>query len=266
MNAASAVFIESVGVAAPGLPDWLATRSALANGQDYVAAEFQRYAPNLLPPNERRRATSICRLAFQVAEEALRGSSISPQEMGAVFASSGGDTEVMDRQCKVLATAERTMSPIDFHNSVHNAPAGYWSIATGSRMPSTSLSAFDSSFAAGLLEAASMVRAESMPVLLACYDIRPPLPLWHSRPLEAPFGVSFILAAERGSDSLAHLEMLGISADAETSMQGAALEKLRTGNPAARSLPLLLALARGEAREVALPYLGRCLRIGVSPC
>ncbi len=41
--------------------------------------------------------------------------------------------------------------PTQFHNSVHNAVAGYWSIATKSTQPMTCLAAHDHSFAAGLL-------------------------------------------------------------------------------------------------------------------
>jgi hypothetical protein len=50
-------------------------------------------------------------------------------------------------------------------------------------------------------------------------------------------------------------------------MDDAALEALRASIPAARSLPLLAALARGGAGEVVLDYLaGSNLRVNMSPC
>jgi hypothetical protein len=57
---------------------------------------------------------------------------------------------------------------------------------------------------------------------------------------------------------------IGIEA---TSIDEPELEKLRTGNPAARSLPLLQAIARCEQTRIALPYLPpRTLGVEVRPC
>ena len=50
-----------------------------------------------------------------------------------VFTSSSGDGDNVHEICETLAAADRQVSPTRFHNSVHNAPAGYWSIATRSR-------------------------------------------------------------------------------------------------------------------------------------
>src|SRR5690606_40428753 len=83
-------------------------------------------------------------------EDLLRDNPVSIRRCAAVFASSGGDYPIIDQICKALCEPERLVSPTQFHNSVHNSAAGYWSIATGSRAPSTSISAFDDTFAAGL--------------------------------------------------------------------------------------------------------------------
>ena len=74
--------------------------------------------------------------------------------------------DITHQICEALARPEREVSPTSFHNSVHNAPAGYWSIATGSRLASTSICAYDVSFAAGLLEAAAYATVEHQPVML----------------------------------------------------------------------------------------------------
>lgn len=260
------VFIESVGLVAPGLADWKVAIGVLANGHGYVPAEIPRFAPSLLPANERRRATTSGRLAFQSAEEAVQATDIPASEMGAVFASGSGDTEVLDRMCKVLSVAERAVSPTDFHNSVHNAAAGYWSIATGSRLPSTALSAFDSTFAAGLMEAVSTAQAEDIPVLLVAYDMRPPVPLLASRPLSAAFSVALLLTPRRRPGSLMSLS-LDTGADiAESPMSNTGLEDLRSGNPAARALPLLQALARRQATRIGIPYFERMLAVETGLC
>ena len=105
-------------------------------------------------PAERRRAGATVKLAIAAGSEALAQAGRDPADMAMVFAASGGDGETVHEILAVLARSTREVSPTRFHNSVHNAPAGYWTVATGSRAPSTSLCAFDESFAAGLLDAA----------------------------------------------------------------------------------------------------------------
>lgn len=261
-----AVWAQAPGVAAPGLQGWRQARAVLSGAEPYAAAEMPKYAPTLLPPNERRRATAVCRLAFQAAEEALQHSALPPETLAAVFASSSGDLEVLNLICTVLATAERQVSPTHFHNSVHNAPAGYWSIATHSRMPSTSVSSFEGSVAAGLLEAATLCAAEQMPVLLVAYDIPPPPPLLAKRPVVAPFGAALVLTPAANAKSGWRLELACTAEQAPTTMREMEIERLRQGNPAARMLPLLEVLARGKGGSARLPGAGVDLQIAVTPC
>ena len=61
---------------------------------------------------------------------------------------------------------------------MHNAAAGYWSIATGSMTESNVLCAFDASFGAGLLEALTQLAVR--PAIPCCWspttpNIPPPL-------------------------------------------------------------------------------------------
>lgn len=247
------VWVEAVGLAAPGLNGWPQGRNVLTGRQAYVAEELPRYAPNLLPPNERRRATVVGRLAFQSAEEAIGGLNGAADSLAAVFTSSGGDTDIVNLICGSLATPERPVSPTHFHNSVHNAAAGYWSIATGSRLPSTSVSAFDGSFAAGLMEAAVLCRSEGQPVLLVAYDTVPGEPLHAKRPLTDNFSVALLLRPQAAAGCMASMTLSHAGGEAESTMEDAALEGLRQGNPAARALPLLQHLARGQAGRLVLP-------------
>jgi hypothetical protein len=260
------VSVAAVGLAAPGLSDWTSSQPVLRGEAGYTGCEMPRYAPGLLPPNERRRATRVGRLAFQAAEEAIRGSALPVEQVAAVFASSGGDTEVMDRICRALSAPEHAVSPTDFHNSVHNAPAGYWSIATRSRQPSTSLSAYDSSYAAGLMEAVSLVLQDCRPVLLVAYDMRPPLPLGYQRALLDDFSSALLLVPGASAGGMAlRLAPEDATVD-ETTVADPALEALRLGNPAARALPLLCALARGGAARIGLPYFERRIAVELQPC
>ena len=62
-----------------------------------------------------------------------------------------------------------SISPTRFHNSVHNAAAGYWTIGAHCMQAATAISAYDASFAEGLLEALMQLDAgaEAVPGLPA---------------------------------------------------------------------------------------------------
>lgn len=256
------LYVEAVGLAAPGLPGWSASRATLAGDAPYVAAELPPYAPALLPPNERRRATQVVRLAFRTSEDALAGTPLPAAGLATVFASSDGDTEVMHRINHALAQPARMISPTDFHNSVHNAAAGYWSIAVGARLPSTSLAAHDVSFAAALTEAAALALGDELNTLLTVCDLRMPVPLAAKRPIEAPFGVALVLTPQRTAQTLATLR-LEETQQPETAVADPGLETLRRANPAARALPLLQLLAGGRPGTAHLPAGGTTLSVTV---
>lgn len=245
------VGVKSVGLAAQGLPSWAESQAVLKGQAAYLSEELPRYAPNLLPPNERRRATAVGRLAFQSAEEAIGGINGNASHLASVFASSGGDTDIVTKICTALATEERLVSPTHFHNSVHNAAAGYWSIATHSHGVSTSLSAFDGSFAMGLLEAATLARCECQDVLLVSYDVPVPPPLDTKRPVHRPFTTALILSAD--GTGQAQLRINVAHEGMETTLEDPELEILRLNNPAARALPLLCGLAVNQPAHVTLP-------------
>jgi len=257
------VYVEAVGLAAPGLPGWTASLPVLAGAAAWAPQELPPYAPERLPPNERRRATATVRLAFRTAEDALAGAAHAPADLATVFASSDGDLDVVHRINTALVQPARLVSPTDFHNSVHNAAAGYWSIAVGAKLPSTSLAAHDASFAAGLTEAAALVQGDELNTLLVVYDIRAPAPLAALRPITEVFGVALVLTPEASLRSLAALE-LAPQAGVETTLDDAGLEGLRRANPAARALPLLRLLAARQSGAVLLPTAGGVVRVTVS--
>ena len=180
-----------------------------------------------------------------------------------MFASASGDLVITDYMCAALASDPRSISPTRFHNSVHNAPAGYWGIATGAMRPSDTVAAFDASFAAGLLEAAARIATDpASALLLVSYDAPYPEPLRQVRPIADVFGVGLVLD---GGTSGPRAEMR-LADERATAMDDPALEALRRGIPAARSLPLMRAIARGSAETVAIEYLdGRSLVVDFTP-
>jgi hypothetical protein len=260
-----ALDILGIGVVGPGLPNWEAVQAVLTGDAPYQAAPPTPPPPAALPPNERRRATLGTRIALEAGAQALARTGLDPRDLASVFAASESDLGIIDRICTDMLRDGQALSPIVFHNSVHNAVAGYWSIAQGSQRPSTSLSAWDGTLAAGLLEALAQIAVAPAdpPVLLVASDLPGPWPLAPHRSLGGPFACALVLAAtRRGEDgappALATLSLALVPRGDEDRLPpnlGANLESLRAGNPAARVLPLLRVVATGRSGAVRLPYL-----------
>jgi Beta-ketoacyl synthase, N-terminal domain len=286
--------IEGVGLLGPGLDSWTSSIAVLEGRSPYISQPTVLPTPDGLPPAERRRLGRVVKLALGAGLQATSKAGVDPATLPAVFASSGGDGNNCHEICQALSLDERLISPTRFHNSVHNAAAGYWSIATGSRAASNAVCAFDASFAAGLLEAVTQVVVDHTRVLLVAYDAQYPAPLFVKRPIPEAFGVAFVLApagasasegapaarsadavsatsvtgsARRPSDASLGRLMLSFSDSPADRMGDAALESLRASIPAARSLPLLYQLAVRQPAIVHIDYLdGRSVAVEVNPC
>ena len=262
------VFVEGVGLLGPGLRGWEAARRVLTGEEPFCSASTVIGASDLLPPAERRRTPVPVKLALAVGQEAFENAGRDAAATATVFTSSSGEGETLHHMCEALASAEREVSPTRFHNSVHNAAAGYWGIATRSREASTSLCAYDASFTAGLVEAAAQVASWRKPVALIAYDQPYPEPLHSARPILASFGAALVLAPDATRRASATFEFAVLPGNEKpTGMSDSELEKLRLGAPAARALPLLEALARKTQGDVVLDFLTEVhLRVTVSRC
>lgn len=248
-----ALGIHGIGFAAPGLVGWPAACECLAGGGAYRPETLPRLNPAGLPANERRRLSTTMRLALTVAGEAMAAADVDPAATLTVFASANGDGDIIHSICEELARPKPAVSPTKFHNSVHNAPAGYWSISAHAMTPYTAVSAHDGTFSAALLEAASLA-ATGSPVLLAAYDRPLPMPLGETRPSHDAFGCALLLQTGAEAETTVTLSLEDGSEDSVIDDPG--LEMLRAGNPAARALPLLAALARRTSGKIRLPYVG----------
>jgi hypothetical protein len=263
------LYVNGISILGSGLAGWARSRAVLAGESPLCDGVPPEPTASLLPPNEQRRSSETVRWALYVAHETLQQAETDVQEVASVFASSDSETGILDRLCTALATPSRTISPTLFHHSVHNAVSGYWGIATGSSQSSTALACYDSSFCAGLLEAAAQVKLEEKPVLLVAYDLPPPPPLYAARPFREGFAAALLLTRTPAPRTFAQLDLV-LSTDRTeeaTSMDDPRLEALRSGNQAARSLPLLAAIARPCGTVVCLEYLEeQHLLIQVVPC
>lgn len=249
-NAGLQVSVAGVGLLGPGFADWTSGQALLRTPGDWQRAATVLPPPARLAAAERRRAGAIVKLCLAVADQAVAQAGVDPSQLATVFSASTGDAANCHAMCETLATPERLVSPTRFTNSVHNASAGYWHIATACMAPSTSLCAHDASFAAGLLEAASQCVATQVPVLLVAGDVPYPEPLRSARPIPDAMAVALLLQPVGASPSVATLTLAG-GGEAATPCAHEGLEHLRREIPAARALPLLQVLAEGrEARVV----------------
>ncbi len=261
----SGLYLAAVGVLGPGLPDWPAAREVLGGKREYHYEPPPQPDARVLPPNERRRGAKSVRWAVAAAQEALDGADITAAEVATVFASSSGDGETLHQLCEALARPEREVSPTRFHNSVHNAPAGYWSIAAGSQQPSVTLCAYDGSFAAGLIEAAAQVHAYGAPVLLVTYDLPYPEPLARVRKIREPLAVALLFSREPRAGTLG-LWHVAVCEGASATRFPESLPPGLCTNPAAHALPLLATVARDVSQTIAITYVNGChLRVETQP-
>lgn len=243
------VHVESAGVLAPGLSGWAEARRAALGEAPIVPAPLVAPVPQCLPPAERRRCSATARLAIAAAEQALAGSAYPAAEMAMVFAAAEAAGEITHQLCEVLA-GTREVSPTVFHNSVHNAPLGYLSIAAGARRSGTSLCRGEWTFAAGLLHAALESLSGDAPVLFVCYDSPLPAPLRDAMSLIEPTALAFVLTPRPSERTLAVYDLALRARDG-----GAAwpewIPAAWRANPSARGLAAIGATAGRPAR---LPY------------
>ena len=258
------IYLDGLGLWEPGLTGWEQACEVLTGRQPYVAAPPTLPAIEKLPPAERRRVGLSVRLSMFIGLEAARHAGTDLANLSTVFSSAEADCDNTHAILETLASNDRALSPTRFHNSVHNAASGYWGIATGSMQPSTSLSAYDATFAAGLLEAVTQAISNGKPCLLLAYDTGFPEPLQSLRPIPTAMGVGLVINPHQ-TDAARALLKLNLSDAPATHMLRDDMEQLRQSIPAARSLPLLALLAQAHSGAVVLEYLDN-LRLGIEVC
>jgi hypothetical protein len=136
---------------------------------------------------------------------------IEPETIPSVFASTYGDLPINHYMCSTLASTPLLVSPTRFHNSVHNAVSGYWTIGTGSMRASTALAAGANTFASGLLEAVVQALANDTPVLLVAYDVGATGPMLEVAPSTGAFGAAVVVAPPQAGGQRAAFARLTIA-------------------------------------------------------
>lgn len=257
------IYVDGIGLFGPGLSGWDQACEVLT-GRLALQLEPVKLPPvETLPPAERRRVGMAIKLSMAIGYEAARNAGADPAHLATVFSSSEGDCDNCHAILETLASDDRAISPTRFHNSVHNAPSGYWSIATGCMASSTSLCTYDATFAAGFLEAATQAITSGAPCLMLAYDTTFPEPLNSLRPIPYPMGIAMVLNPVKSAAAQALLTF-NLSSSPTTKLTDVGVESLRARIPAARGLPLMCLIAKGGSGSVVIDYLDSLhLMIGV---
>lgn len=263
--------LTGIGVWGPGLRGWEDVRRTVRGELDPSAAAFEAPRPEAIPARERRRSGLTVNLAVEVMHQACAMAGLAPDLPATVFASAMGDTDITDYMARKLATEDKLLSPTKFHNSVHNAPSGYWTISAVNRQPSSFVGGFRDSFACGLLEAAACGIAEDLPVGMAAYDIANRPPFGDVLPVSETLGIALLMQPGRHAGWPLDIRVIDGRA-APPRPAHPALARLTDANPAGAGLALLEALAvdenGGGQSDLALTWplgAGSSLRLTLGP-
>jgi hypothetical protein len=187
--------LHAAAVLAPGLPNLpsLLHAARLSKPVD-PNAPFSLPIPQRLPPNERRRSSLGIRLALTCLTQIETQSPFPLSALRSVFATSDSTGEVSQKMFETLATT-REVSPVTFTHSVHNAAAGYFSIAYQNTRSSSVVSQGRESFTAGLLCALIDALTLDEPILLVCFDPAMTGPMLEQLPLRYPAACAWVISA-----------------------------------------------------------------------
>jgi len=266
MSAATvrSAWIDGIALWAPRLPGWDEAAAILRGDREAPAEPARRPSPALLPPTERRRAPDTVAVSMEVAARACEAAGVDPARTASVFASTHGDLAISDYMCETLAKTPALTSPTKFHNSVHNAAAGYWTIATGCYEPYTALSAFGYTFAQGLLEALVQAETSGAPVLYVAYDIEAKGPMATIVPSRGMLGAALVVSPAASARTQAALAWEVVPSPAPATLAGPVALALAGDNEIAPCLPLYEALAAGDGTVGLSLGPGLLLRLAVS--
>jgi len=248
-------FVSGVALWAPRVPGWTVAAPVLRGDAEAPEQPAPRPVPALLAPTERRRAPDTVAIALEVGARACESAGADPKHLASVFACTQGDLAINDYMSETLARTPTLVSPIRFHNSVHNAAAGYWTIGTGCMRPYTAISAYEDTFGEGLLETLVQTLSSGQPTLFVAYDIEARGPLAAMQPSRGIVGAGLVIAPSPGARSLARIRWRTVRGTERTAplLRNAVLVE---GNAMAACLPLFEAIAMEERRTV---------RVGLSP-
>ena len=180
-------YVRGIGFWTTGYPNIKAWTEGRAD------SETEKPDANLLQGPLRRRATPLTRMSVEVMQQALEMGGGNIAETPSIWATAHGEHSTAIGLLGMMLKGEGKLSPTKFHNSVHNTPSGYASIAAQNRSPSTTLTGGTELVASALCEAGAMVSHLDREVVLVLAD-EPLMTPFDSPETARPLATSFLLS------------------------------------------------------------------------
>ncbi len=158
-------------------------------------------AAKLLEGALRRRASPLTRMSVEVFEQAANASTFDPTAVPTIWATAHGEHDTAIKLLKMMRRGEGKLSPTHFHNSVHNTPSAYASIAESNSSASTTLTGGPELVASSLLEAFCQLEAGAGEVVVVLAD-EPLQAPFDRQDMQAPLALAFCLSSEREGASV----------------------------------------------------------------
>jgi hypothetical protein len=133
-------------------------------------------APPPLPAALKRRASGLTLLACEALGQAAADAGVALATVPLLLGSAYGEIGTAVEMMRSFAEPTGLPSPVRFHNSVHNTPISYASIAFGNGGFSTALAAGPDTVAMALVEAAALLAERGGDALLVFADEPVPAP------------------------------------------------------------------------------------------
>lgn len=161
---------------------------------EYSAHDSDLSTLNEIPTLQRRRLSSLAKLALHTAKKTLEH---APPIDYIVWSSCYGDEQKTVAILHDIADGQ-VPSPTQFSTSVHNAVAGLYSILFKDHTPSVSLSSgMSHAWQDAILEAYSYLKShQKQHALVVCYDEPLPEIYIKSHDLTAPFALAAIVSLD----------------------------------------------------------------------
>jgi hypothetical protein len=196
------IYVRGVGLWTPGFSSpeaWCRSvhQSEEGEGHETDCRDELAVTPpaQLLEGNLRRRAPALSRMSVEVFEQAATRAGCDTARTPSVWATAHGEHTTAHRLLKMMPRGEGKLSPTHFHNSVHNTPSGYASIATRNVCSSTTLTGGAELVMAAFLEAWCRLETCGGDVLLVLADEQLQTP-FESPGMTAPLALAFCLSAQ----------------------------------------------------------------------
>lgn len=250
----SAMYLEGVSVLGPGLPDWETAAELLCAQERYKSEPEPAINLSALGSGTRRRTSEHMQVAIQAAGKIIEQFDVDQHTVKLILATTEVDLFIYDKISQSLCQESKPVSPQQFQNTILHAAASHLGIHLKNISGATTVTGAENSFAVGLLQTYAYVQAEQKDALFIAYDAPGPGIFGDEARDRSLFSVGMLFKASASSKTLRSLNLSLVEETHESSFEPVLLESLRNNSSAARSLPLLSAIANDTSCPINLPY------------